>query len=967
MRLSLFEALKDFIERTRKSRFFILTVVMILLFAVLLQRMFTLQIVKGEEYLENYRLTIRKERDISGTRGNIYDRKKKLLAYNELSYSVTIEDSEHYADAREKNRLLNAEILEIIRMIEQNGDKIINDFPIVMDKEGNLKFSLFGKSQKRFLADIYGHTSIQDLRYNRTLGYDENEATPEQVYEYLCSDKKFGIRIRGSQAAERSPAENPFSADEAYKVLVVRFAMSQNSYQKYVLTTIAHDVKEETIAAVKENSDHLPGVDISENTVRKYNNSVYFSHIIGYTGKISQLEYDELSQENKTYTLTDVVGKSGIEKEQEQSLQGKKGRETFYVDNVGRIVEVIDRVDPASGNNIYLSIDSDLQIAIYNILEQQIAGIVYSQIENIKEDNESSASRSDIKIPIDHVYFALIDNNVIDINAFHREGAKAAERQVYQIYQQKLAEVLAVIKGELTAPLPANYEDLSDEMQVYMSDILAMLIENEIFIEDAVDINDAVYQDWKNEKISMAKYLHHAIAEDWIRIENFNTESKYSDSTEIYDALLVYMQEQLSHDLDFSKKLYKYMLNEDRISGTQISLILFEQGVLAHNEEEINSLNNQSVSAFQFIKEKIKKLEITPAQLALDPCTGSCVVTDINTGELLACVSYPGYDTNRLANTVDSDYFSSLQNDKSLPLYNNATQQRTAPGSTFKPITAAAVLTEGVITTTEKIEDKGIYEEVTPPPKCWIYPPSTHGKINVTEAIRDSCNYFFYEASHRLGYAGETYQDEKGIKTLDKYATLFGLKEKTGIEIPESMPQISDEYTVTSAIGQGNNNYTTIGLARYAMALANKGTIYDLSLIDKVVDSKDRLLQQKKPKVVSKITEVDDSSWSAIQQGMRLVVENNEAFQGITIPMAGKTGTAQQVLTRPNHALFIGYAPFDKPQISIATRIAYGYTSANAAEASSDIFKYYFNLDEEDNLLSGQAQDIQNNTNGFTD
>lgn len=967
----MFETLKDGIDRIIKSRFFVLSVVMILLTAILLQRMFALQIVNGEEYLENYTLTIKKERDTSGTRGNIYDRNGKLLAYNELSYSVTIEDSEHYASTKEKNRLLNAEILEIVTMIEGNGDTIVNDFPVIRDKNGELSFSLSGKALKRFLADIYGRTTIDDLKYNKTLKYDENEATPEQVYEYLRSEKKFNIKIKGIDEPEKKSKDDDtvyYTEDEAYKILNVRFAMSQNSYQKYVLTTIANGVSDETIAMIKENSVSLPGVDISENTIRKYNNSVYFSHIIGYTGKISQLEYDELSKDDDSYTLTDVVGKSGIEKEMEQNLQGKKGKETFYVDNVGRIAEVIDKIEPSSGNNIYLSIDSDLQIAVYNILEQQIAGVVYSQIENIKSNsNQSTTSKSDIKIPIDDVYFALIDNNVIDIQLFSKENANPTEHQVYQIFLQKQEAVLGQLMEQLTSAIPANYEDLSEEMQVYMRYILSMLTENEIFMEDVVDADDEVYQEWKSESISLSKYLQHAIAKDWIDIVSFNTDSKYSDSAEIYDALLQYIQEELKADLNFSKRLYKYMINQDLISGTQISLILFEQGILAYNEEEINNLNNQVISAFTFIKEKIKNLEITPAQLALDPCTGSSVITDVNTGELLACVSYPGYDTNRLANTVDADYYSSLQNDRSLPLYNNATQQRTAPGSTFKPITAAAVLTEGVISTEDKIDDKGIYEEVTPPPKCWIYPGNTHGQINVTEAIRDSCNYYFYEASHRLGYVGDTYHDEVGIEILAKYATLFGLNKKTNIEIPETEPQISDEYTVTSSIGQGNHNFTTIGLARYVMAIANQGNIYDLSLIDKITDSADETLEKNNPQLVSQITEVSETSWSAIQNGMRLVVENSDAFSGITIPMAGKTGTAQEIKTRPNHALFVGYAPFDNPEIAIATRIAYGYTSANAAKASSDILKYYFNLDEEDNLLSGQAQDIQNNTNGFID
>ena len=411
------------------------------------------------------------------------------------------------------------------------------------------------------------------------------------------------------------------------------------------------------------------------------------------------------------------------------------------------------------------------------------------------------------------------------------------------------------------------------------------------------------------------------------------------------------------------------MIHQDLISGTQICMILFEQGVLAENAEEYGGLQNGSISAYNFIRDKIKNLEITPAQLALDPCTGSCVVTNVKTGELLACVTYPGYDTNRLANTVDVGYFASLQQDLSLPMYNNATQQRTAPGSTFKPITAAASLTEGVVTPQEQILDEGKYTKIDPvnPPKCWIYPNSTHGLINISEAIRDSCNYFFYEMGYRLSANGDTYIEDKGIASLQKYATLFGLGQKTGIEIPESEPKISDEYPITSAIGQGNHNYTTTELARYVTAVASSGNVYQMTLLSKETTSEGELVQQFQPELLWHIDEIATTSWDAIHSGMRMVAENNSSFKDFPIAVAGKTGTAQEDKTRANHALFIGYAPYEDPQVAITTRIAYGYTSANAAELSSNVLKYYFKLADEESLLNGQAQDIGDSTNGFTD
>lgn len=964
----MFRYLKEFCQKILKSRLFVLGVVMIILFGILIQRIFVLQIINGETYLDNYTLRIQKERVISGTRGNIYDSTGKLLAYNELSYAVTFEDNVVYDTTKQRNRKMNEELNTLISLIENQGDSISNDFQIKKNESGAYEYTVSGTSLKRFLADIYGHQKVDDLVYNKNLGYDEGSATVQQVMEYL--QDKFSIHVEGKEyPGEKAEDIDYYTEDEAYKIMILRYAISQNSYQKYVLTTVAQNVSEETVAVIKENSDVLPGVDISEESIRKYNDSKYFSHIIGYTGKISKEEYEKLSENNDEYTLNDVIGKSGIEQVMEEELQGSKGKETFYVDSLGRIIEITDIEEASSGNDIYLSINAELQMAVYDLLEQELAGIVYSKIIPAKEYDTSSGTASDIKIPIDDVYFALIDNNVINISDFAETDASGTEQQVYSAFLSKQSSVLASVEQQLMSASPAAYGELDKEMQVYMSYILTSLTEDKIFLSSEVDTEDDTYKAWKNDEISLAEYLHYAISKDWIDITKFDTESKYSDSTEIYEALIQFIIEELREDKEFSKKVYEYMIHQDLVSGTQICMILYEQGVLSNNNGEYEALQNGSISAYNFIRDKIKNLEITPAQLALDPCTASCVITDVKTGKLLACVTYPGYDTNRLANTVDAAYYASLQQDQSLPMYNNATQQRTAPGSTFKPITAAAALTEGVVTTEEQILDEGRFTTLDPnnPPKCWIYPNSTHGLINISEAIRDSCNYFFYEMGYRLSLNGENYNENKGIESLQKYATLFGLGQKTGIEIPENEPKISDEYPITSAIGQGNHSYTTTELARYLTAVASSGNVYQMTLLDKETTSEGELVQQFQPELLWQIDELDSSTWNAIHSGMRMVAENNNNFKDFPIAVAGKTGTAQEDKTRGNHALFIGYAPYEDPQVAITTRIAYGYSSSNAAEVSSNILKYYFNLADKDSLLSGQAQDIGDSTNGFTD
>jgi len=477
-----------------------------------------------------------------------------------------------------------------------------------------------------------------------------------------------------------------------------------------------------------------------------------------------------------------------------------------------------------------------------------------------------------------------------------------------------------------------------------------------------------VYKEWQAGNSSVQTYLNQAIAKGWIDITEFVIEDKYSDSTEIYEALCEDIFAEIRDSKEFSKIIYQYMVDSGRINGKQLCLVLFEQGVLPYDDEEMARLENGSVTPMSFIKEKIKTLEITPAQLALDPCTGSCVLTDVNTGEVLAVVSYPGYDNNRLANTIDSAYYASLQEDLTNPFYNKSTQERTAPGSTFKIVTAAAGLEEGVINLATEIYDRGPYENVSNHPRCWVY-PSSHGSINVSEAIRDSCNYFFYEVGYRLSTNNylTKYSDSVGIDKIAEYASLFGLDETSGVEIVENKPQIADEYPVMAAIGQSNHNFTTVQLARYVTAIANRGTVYNYTILNKVCDTEGNVIESYKPSVRNTIDMLDVSEWNALHTGMRMVAQNSSHFRNFAISVAGKTGTAQQDLRRSNHALFIGFAPYENPEISIATRIAFGYTSSNAAHYAKNVLSYYFEVEDANQLLDGQAVSINGTSNAVTD
>ncbi len=945
----MFEFIKNgfikFIKNSARSRLFVLGIIMVVVFILIVQRLFVLQVVNGEDYLNNYTLSIEKEITKEGARGNIYDKNGLLLAHNELSYAITLEDNGTYDTTAQKNEELNAEISTLIDMIEENGDTITNDLSLYMDPNGELSFLVDGTALQGFRRDVYGRASVSDLIVNSELGYDEARATTEQMYEYLLD--KFGVDT------------SVYNRYRAYQIVVVRYALSLNSYQKYVSTDVAQDVSDETAAMVEEHLYELQGVGVNEGTKRVYNYPEYFSHILGYTGKISSEEYETLVEEDDSYTLNDTVGKAGIEQVMEQDLQGTKGYETVYVNNVGNVMEVKESTDPSPGNDVYLSIDATLQMAVYDLLEQELAGILYT---NIVEGRDTYGS--DLYIPIYDVYEALVTNSVIDITLLPQAAPGTQQYTAYQAYLTYREDSYASLSDALSSDTP--YNELSDEIQEYVTFVITYLQDAGVFETADVSAEDDMYALWRKGDVSAKDYLEYAIESSWIQVTAFEMEDRYVDTDETYAALIDYVVEQLRSSTSFDRLIYKYLIEQDRISGTTLCLILFEQGVLDYNENSVARLESGEEDSYSFLKEKIKNLEITPAQLALDPCTGSCVIMDPNTGELLACVSYPGYDTNRLSNSMDTAYYNQLLEDNSLPLYNNATQQATAPGSTFKLVTATAGLTEGVIDTSTEIYDSGEFSELDYSLKCWVY-PSGHGEENVVGAIRDSCNTFFCEVGYLLSLVDGEYEEEVGISHLQEYGHAYGLGEDTNIELPEGSSQVADEFPVSAAIGQSDNKFTTVQLCRYAAALANQGTVYDLTLLDKVTDSNGYTLSAYEPSVRNELTDIAPSTWEALNTGMKEVVQSHTEFDNLHTSLAGKTGTAQENEERPNHALFIGYAPANDPEIAMATRIAYGYTSSNACEFADTVMQYYFGEATAEELITGQAANVESSANVFTD
>ncbi len=958
--------IKRFIKKIRIKRTTILVVVFVLMSGILVKQLFELQIIQGQDYISKFESRITKKRAINSTRGNIFDRNGEELASNVLAYSVTFEDNGTYDTTRQKNLTLNGVAYRVLKILEHNGDSISRDFHIVLDHSGNYVFDVDeGFTLDRFRADIYGQALIDNLTEK------QKSATADEMMEYLTGKSGFSIALYGEDAYTKEELEaydlpEELSKQEILDLAIMRYELSTNSFKKYMAVTIATNVSEQSVAAIKENQTELQGIDIVEDSVRKYIDDPSLGPILGYTGRASSEELTELRKKNPEYTNDAIVGKVGIEKYMETTLQGTDGEETVTVDNLGKVLKIDDstRVEPVAGNDVYLTVDSKWQSAIYQILKQRVAGILLSKIEATKTYDYSVNDAAQIKIPIYDVYNALISNSVIDIRKFSEDTASDTEKNLYAKFQQKQQQVFDIITNRLTEENPPALKDENDQVQEYLTYICNDLLRDTLGVisKNAIDTADATYKAWsQDESISLKDYLTYATGQNWIDISKISSEGEYLDSEEAYKALTDYIITYLKTDNSFSKLLYKYMLQEDTISGREICLALYDQEILSKDDGMYDSLASGAMTAYDFMVNKIYNLEIEPAQLALEPCSASAVITDVKTGDVLACVSYPGYNNNLLVNDMDTDYYAKLSIDQSSPFFNKATQQTTAPGSTFKILSTIAGMSEGVIDDSTYIECTGSFDLVTPPINCWNI--NGHGPIEIREAIEQSCNYYFNMVGFKLGQDGEgNFSENRSLAVLQKYASLIGLDKKTGIEITESSPHVSDSLAVPSYIGQGTNAYTTSQLARYATAIATSGTVYDLTLLGKLTDSRGNILKEYEPDVINTL-DVDSSVWADIHDGMYRVVQTHKQFDGLGMDVSGKTGTAEvDGVYHPNHGMFVGYAPSTDPQYAIAVRIENGYASGNACLAAADIFKYIFELTDEGSILTGVASSDTSDT-----
>lgn len=918
------DTLKERLGELLRNRLFVLLAAAAVIFMILVGRLFYMQIVNGEEADASLTSSVTREVTIPAARGNIYDRYGRPLAVNEAAFSVEIDDSitVDYEDA-------DAEAVSLYKKLIKNGYVVGDDLPITKDAPYEFTISSdeleewktnigLTKKQMNYTAEetldyLYERFGITDADMTEeekralvSLGInindknimitnlimtietnggeivDELPISQEQPYYFLLEDEDEILSWKSS--VSMSEEELDYDAEESMRYLIelfgipenispsmqrkvaaVRYSLYLQRYKKYQPVTVAREINDEVIAAVKENLDKFPGVSVETESMRVYEDGEIFSNIIGYIRQISDTELQEYSEYG--YTSGDIVGKTGIEKVMELELNGQDGKMLVEVDNMGRKISTLETEAPVSGDDVFLTIDKELQISAYNYLKDALADAIITRL--------TSELEKDVPVTLKQLFTSMIDSNNISVTE--------------------------VMKAE-------------DGYQKVLKDII-------LAHDPDIDVTDS------------------------------------EDKTE-------------------AKQVLTNAVDNGTISYTTLIYVMIEQGVITADDNYKARIASGELTPFNVIIEKLESGDLEPAETGLEPCTGSVVVSDVNSGEVLALVTYPSYDNNELVNTFNNEYYNKLLEDPTTPLVNRPLMQKKAPGSTLKMITAIAGLETGVITSDTQIRDKGVFKDAgTPYANCLIYSlnGSTHGYVDVSHALEVSCNYFFYEVGYQLGNDTENPRSLKGITILDEYYDAFGLNSPTGVEIGESAPSMaSPSYkeevikwqnpeatssqtawtsgdTIRAAIGQSVNSFSAASMNKYVATLANGGTRYKMHLLDKVKSS-DGTVTEEVEETVENVLEIAPENLEAVYEGMLLVTQGSKGtlrtvFKDFPIDVAAKSGTAEENKNLSSHVWFVGFAPYDDPQIAVTVMIPFGdVTGSPAAVVARNVIGEYMGL-----------------------
>lgn len=918
-----------------KNRIFVMLCGVIVLFVIIVLRLFSLQIIHGEEYEASITASVSKSLPVPASRGGIYDRYGRPLAINTVAYSVQVDGSLTLElSDNEKQNLSKA----LMNWLWENGHQQVNSLPISLSSPYTFTYEgteeEMEKQENRWKASIglekkqYKMTAEECLAYLYEKYNVPSNYSPQQKRAYLslvmCDDRNLmalTLALKLNEFGETITDELPLDTEAPYAFQFGGNANREKSWRESMQME-EEQLKYNSLQTLDYLRDFfglpegLPNDLVRDALGIRY--SLYLkryqqfqSVTIATDVSDKTLAYIEENQDTFPNVVIDTV-----------SLREYPEGE-YFAHIIGYIRQMTesdyalykDEVD-AQGNPLYSQTDIVGQDGMEKLYERELNGVDGNvQIEVDNQGRRMSVIDSTEPVPGKDVFLTL-DSEL--------------QKVAYDTLESELRK--AVLKK-----LTGGGKNSVSTTELFTSMINVNHISAQKMLQAEDDTQKAVYN-----KLKQA-------------IPTFRPDQD--------DAVTV------------AKEFLIDGLENGTISIKELTLMMIEQGHLPVTEEEKAGIEN-GASPLSLIIKKLSSGEMSPADTGLDPCTGSVFVTQVGTGEVLASVTYPSYDNNELVNTFNNAYYNDLLQDGNTPLVNRPLKQKKASGSTFKMITALAGLETGTITPNTLITDKGLFKDAgVPYARCWIYSNTggTHRSVNVSHALEVSCNYFFYELAYRMGNA-ENGTSNQAITTLNEYMAAFGLNNYTGLELDEYGPTMAspsnkekavktfnpdattsqtrwtDGDTIRTAIGQSINSYTPAQITKYISTLANGGTLYQLHMVDHI-QNPDGSLHSKVEEKVENVTKFKEENLQAVYEGMYLVTNGSRgtlrtAFNDLPVKVAAKTGTAEEDKNRSSHTWFVCFAPYDDPQIAITVMIPFGEGSGTPApEVAKAIIREYLGLD----------------------
>lgn len=919
-----------------KNRIFVMLCGIIVLFAIIVLRLFSLQIIHGAEYEESITASVSKELPVPAPRGNIYDRYGRPLAVNTVAYCVQVDGSvtlEFTADERQE---LAKSLTEALC---EKGETKADSLPIT--KQSPYRFTFTGTDEEKEAAETRWKTSIG-------LEKKERDMTAEECINWLY--EKYAVPEAFTPVQKRTYVSLCMSDDR--NLMALTLAMK--------LTDFGEEIVDELPLA--QESPYSFQFNGNKNREKSWKESMGMEE--------EELSYDSL----KTLDyLRDYFGlPEGLPNDLIRSTLGI--RYSMYLQRYQQYQTVNVATNVSDKTLAYVEENQDMfpcviidTVSLREYPEGEYFAHIIGYIRQMTE-NDYALYKDDVDAEGNPLYSQTDIVGQDGMEKLYERELNGIDGKV-QIEVDNQGRRMSVIDS--TDPIPGKdlFLTLDSELQKVAYDTLeselrkAVLNKLTTYGKNSVSTTELFQSMINVNHISAQKMLY---AEEGTVQHTVYLRLKQAQPT---------FQLEQEDAVETAKDFLLDSLEKGNVSIKELTLMMIEQGNLPVTDEEKASIEN-GASPLSLILGKLSSGEMSPADTGLDPCTGSVFVTQVGTGEVLASVTYPSYDNNELVNTFNNTYYNDLLQDGNTPLVNRPLKQKKASGSTFKMITALAALETGTITPETLITDKGIFRDAgIPYARCWIYSNTggTHRSVNVSHALEVSCNYFFYELAYRMGNTNDG-NSTNSITTLNEYMAAFGLNNYTGLELDEYGPTMAspankeravktfnpdattsqtrwtDGDTIRTAIGQSINSYTPAQVTKYISTLANGGTLYKLHMVDHVQNS-DGTLDSQVEETVENVTEFKEENLQAVYQGMWLVTNGSRgtlrgAFDDLPVDVAAKTGTAEEDKNRSSHTWLVCFAPYDDPQIAITVMIPFGEGSGSPAPAvAKAIIKEYLGLD----------------------